>query len=63
MKPNGVVISILIVTLKRFAVFLSLPSFSPGPAKKYAADIKVKFPKTYALLAKNITLECFALGK
>uniref|UniRef100_A0AAY4ENJ2 Contactin 1 n=1 Tax=Denticeps clupeoides TaxID=299321 RepID=A0AAY4ENJ2_9TELE len=32
------------------------------PVKKYAAEIVVKFPKTYALLARNITLECFALG-
>uniref|UniRef100_A0A667YC41 Contactin 1b n=1 Tax=Myripristis murdjan TaxID=586833 RepID=A0A667YC41_9TELE len=29
---------------------------------KYPADIRVKFPDTTALLASNITLECFALG-
>ncbi|XP_041933918.1 neuronal cell adhesion molecule a isoform X7 [Alosa sapidissima] len=39
-----------------------IPQPQENPATKYAADIKVKFPKTYALLAKNITLECFALG-
>lgn len=31
--------------------------------RKYPADIKVKFPDTTAMLASNITLECFALGK
>uniref|UniRef100_A0A672SLC8 Contactin-1-like n=1 Tax=Sinocyclocheilus grahami TaxID=75366 RepID=A0A672SLC8_SINGR len=30
--------------------------------KRYPADIRVKFPKTYALVHQNITLECFALG-
>uniref|UniRef100_A0A667Y345 Contactin 1b n=1 Tax=Myripristis murdjan TaxID=586833 RepID=A0A667Y345_9TELE len=30
--------------------------------RKYPADIRVKFPDTTALLASNITLECFALG-
>uniref|UniRef100_A0A673HSV7 Contactin-1a-like n=1 Tax=Sinocyclocheilus rhinocerous TaxID=307959 RepID=A0A673HSV7_9TELE len=30
--------------------------------KRYPADIHVKFPKTYALVHQNITLECFALG-
>uniref|UniRef100_A0A671QIW4 Contactin 1b n=1 Tax=Sinocyclocheilus anshuiensis TaxID=1608454 RepID=A0A671QIW4_9TELE len=30
--------------------------------KHYPADIRVKFPKTYALVHQNITLECFALG-
>ncbi|TRY67956.1 hypothetical protein DNTS_006117 [Danionella cerebrum] len=31
--------------------------------KRYPADIRVKFPKTYALVHQNLTLECFALGK
>ncbi|XP_076862840.1 contactin 1b [Brachyhypopomus gauderio] len=30
--------------------------------KRYPADIQVKFPKTYALVGQNVTLECFALG-
>uniref|UniRef100_A0A8B9L307 Contactin 1b n=1 Tax=Astyanax mexicanus TaxID=7994 RepID=A0A8B9L307_ASTMX len=30
--------------------------------KRYPADIRVRFPKTYALVAQNVTLECFALG-
>lgn len=34
-----------------------------GSNRKYAADINVKFPDTYALVGQNITLECFALGK
>lgn len=34
-----------------------------GEERKYPADIRVKFPDTTALLASNITLECFALGK
>uniref|UniRef100_A0A8C7SVH8 Contactin 1 n=1 Tax=Oncorhynchus mykiss TaxID=8022 RepID=A0A8C7SVH8_ONCMY len=29
---------------------------------KYPADIKVKFPDTYALVGQNVTMECFALG-
>uniref|UniRef100_A0A8B9L4K7 Contactin 1b n=1 Tax=Astyanax mexicanus TaxID=7994 RepID=A0A8B9L4K7_ASTMX len=29
---------------------------------RYPADIRVRFPKTYALVAQNVTLECFALG-
>uniref|UniRef100_A0A3Q2XPF1 Contactin 1b n=1 Tax=Hippocampus comes TaxID=109280 RepID=A0A3Q2XPF1_HIPCM len=33
-----------------------------GEERKYPADIRVKFPDTTALLASNITLECFALG-
>ncbi|KAG5845127.1 hypothetical protein ANANG_G00135550 [Anguilla anguilla] len=32
-----------------------------GP-RRYPADIRVRFPKTYALVGQNITLECFALG-
>lgn len=31
--------------------------------RKYPADIRVKFPDTTAMLASNISLECFALGK
>lgn len=34
-----------------------------GEERKYPADIRVKFPDTTAMLASNITLECFALGK
>lgn len=34
-----------------------------GEERKYPADIRVKFPDTTALLASNISLECFALGK
>uniref|UniRef100_A0A8C7SZX3 Contactin 1 n=1 Tax=Oncorhynchus mykiss TaxID=8022 RepID=A0A8C7SZX3_ONCMY len=34
----------------------------PGPIRKYPADIKVKFPDTYALVGQNVTMECFALG-
>uniref|UniRef100_A0AAR2KT43 Contactin 1b n=1 Tax=Pygocentrus nattereri TaxID=42514 RepID=A0AAR2KT43_PYGNA len=30
--------------------------------KRYPADIRVRFPKTYALVGQNVTLECFALG-
>lgn len=37
--------------------------FCPGEERKYPADIRVKFPVTTAMLASNITLECFALGK
>lgn len=37
--------------------------FLPGEERKYPADIRVKFPDTTAMLAANITLECFALGK
>lgn len=37
--------------------------FCPGEERKYPADIRVKFPDTTAMLASNITLECFALGK
>ncbi|KAK3544907.1 hypothetical protein QTP86_029244, partial [Hemibagrus guttatus] len=29
---------------------------------RYPADIRVRFPKTYALVGQNVTLECFALG-
>lgn len=37
--------------------------FASGEERKYPADIRVKFPDTTAMLASNITLECFALGK
>ncbi|KAJ8374120.1 hypothetical protein SKAU_G00047000 [Synaphobranchus kaupii] len=45
-----------------FSAFIPLVPLSESPVRKYSADIKVKFPDTYALLAHNITLECFALG-
>lgn len=37
--------------------------FLASGERKYPADIRVKFPDTTAMLASNITLECFALGK
>lgn len=37
--------------------------FMTSGERKYPADIRVKFPDTTAMLASNITLECFALGK
>ncbi|KAL4612745.1 contactin-1 isoform X1 [Arapaima gigas] len=45
-----------------FSQFIPLIPLPESPEKKYPADIRVKFPKTYALLGQNITLECFALG-
>uniref|UniRef100_A0A665THD0 Contactin 1b n=1 Tax=Echeneis naucrates TaxID=173247 RepID=A0A665THD0_ECHNA len=39
-----------------------IPLIPLPPERKYPADIKVKFPDTTAMLASNITLECFALG-
>ncbi|XP_060770609.1 contactin-1a [Neoarius graeffei] len=46
-----------------FSKFIPLiPQTERGSTRKYAADIKVKFPDTYALVGQNITLECFALG-
>uniref|UniRef100_A0A8C9WDZ6 Contactin 1 n=1 Tax=Scleropages formosus TaxID=113540 RepID=A0A8C9WDZ6_SCLFO len=45
------------------SVFSKFISLVPIPErKKYPADIKVKFPDSYALVGQNITLECFALG-
>lgn len=38
-------------------------TFLGSGERKYPADISVKFPDTTAMLASNITLECFALGK
>lgn len=52
-----------------FTVFESVNNDPPNiylyteEVKRYPADIRVKFPKTYALVHQNITLECFALGK
>ncbi|KAL4641452.1 contactin-1a-like isoform X1 [Arapaima gigas] len=45
-----------------FSKFISLVPIPERPPRKYPADIKVKFPDTYALAGQNITLECFALG-
>ncbi|XP_018603052.1 contactin 1b isoform X2 [Scleropages formosus] len=45
-----------------FSQFIPLIPLPERPVKKYPADIRVKFPKIYALVNQNITLECFALG-
>uniref|UniRef100_A0A3Q2XR62 Contactin 1b n=1 Tax=Hippocampus comes TaxID=109280 RepID=A0A3Q2XR62_HIPCM len=45
-----------------FSKFIPLIPLPPDDERKYPADIRVKFPDTTALLASNITLECFALG-
>uniref|UniRef100_A0A1A8NW40 Contactin 1 n=3 Tax=Nothobranchius pienaari TaxID=704102 RepID=A0A1A8NW40_9TELE len=45
----------------KFIPLIPLPP-DDGEEKKYPADIRVKFPDTTAMLASNITLECFALG-
>ncbi|XP_076863304.1 contactin-1a [Brachyhypopomus gauderio] len=45
-----------------FSKFIPLVPLAERPIRKYPADIKVKFPDTYALVGQNITLECFALG-
>ncbi|KAM7414915.1 hypothetical protein PAMA_019637 [Pampus argenteus] len=45
-----------------FSKFIPLVPVAERPIKKYPADLKVKFPKTTALVGQNITLECFALG-
>uniref|UniRef100_A0A8C2XI33 Contactin 1b n=1 Tax=Cyclopterus lumpus TaxID=8103 RepID=A0A8C2XI33_CYCLU len=47
-----------------FSKFIPLIPLPPddGEEIKYPADIRVKFPDTTAMLASNITLECFALG-
>uniref|UniRef100_A0AAR2JBK2 Contactin 1 n=1 Tax=Pygocentrus nattereri TaxID=42514 RepID=A0AAR2JBK2_PYGNA len=45
-----------------FSKFIPLVPLAERPIRKYPADIKVKFPDTYALVDQNITLECFALG-
>ncbi|KAB5565801.1 hypothetical protein PHYPO_G00245680 [Pangasianodon hypophthalmus] len=56
-------VSSLSIAKSVFSKFIPLvPQTEPGPIRKYAADIKVKFPDTYALVGQNITLECFALG-
>ncbi|XP_062849034.1 contactin-1a [Trichomycterus rosablanca] len=46
----------------KFIPLIPLPHASERSNRKYAADINVKFPDTYALVGLNITLECFALG-
>lgn len=43
--------------------YLFISALCTEEVKRYPADIRVKFPKTYALVHQNITLECFALGK
>ncbi|XP_036375794.1 contactin-1a-like [Megalops cyprinoides] len=45
-----------------FSKFIPLVLQPERPVRKYPADIRVKFPDTYALLNQNVTLECFALG-
>uniref|UniRef100_A0A8C5E8I2 Contactin 1b n=1 Tax=Gouania willdenowi TaxID=441366 RepID=A0A8C5E8I2_GOUWI len=45
----------------KFIPLIPLPS-EDGEERKYPADIRIKFPDTTAMLASNITLECFALG-
>ncbi|XP_007244394.3 contactin-1a [Astyanax mexicanus] len=45
-----------------FSKFIPLVPLVERPIRKYPADIRVKFPDTYALVGQNITLECFALG-
>ncbi|XP_046889540.1 contactin-1a-like [Hypomesus transpacificus] len=45
-----------------FSKFIPLVPLAERSTRKYPADIKVKFPDTYALVGQNITLECFALG-
>ncbi|KAK2834771.1 hypothetical protein Q7C36_015472 [Tachysurus vachellii] len=56
-------VSSLSITKSVFSKFIPLvPQSERGSLRKYAADIKVKFPDTYALVGQNITLECFALG-
>uniref|UniRef100_A0A672JPH5 Contactin 1b n=1 Tax=Salarias fasciatus TaxID=181472 RepID=A0A672JPH5_SALFA len=46
-----------------FSKFIPLIPLPPEDGEqKYPADIRVKFPDTTAMLASNITLECFALG-
>uniref|UniRef100_A0A8C6SVX1 Contactin 1b n=1 Tax=Neogobius melanostomus TaxID=47308 RepID=A0A8C6SVX1_9GOBI len=45
-----------------FSKFIPLIPLPPEDERKYPADIRVKFPDTTAMLASNITLECFALG-
>ncbi|XP_075998447.1 contactin-1a [Genypterus blacodes] len=45
-----------------FSNFIPLVPLAEGPARKYPADLKVKFPDSTALLGQDITLECFALG-
>uniref|UniRef100_A0A8B9L3H4 Contactin 1b n=1 Tax=Astyanax mexicanus TaxID=7994 RepID=A0A8B9L3H4_ASTMX len=44
------------------SVFSTPIPLVPQEVKRYPADIRVRFPKTYALVAQNVTLECFALG-
>nr|XP_023671888.1 contactin-1a-like isoform X1 [Paramormyrops kingsleyae] len=45
-----------------FSKFIPLVPITERPIRKYPADIKVKYPDTYALVGQNVTLECFALG-
>lgn len=46
-----------------FSSFIPLiPSADDSTERKYPADLRVTFPDTTAMLASNITLECFALG-
>ncbi|XP_044132974.1 contactin-1 [Bufo gargarizans] len=49
------------ITKSVFSRYISLLP-QPEVAKRYAADIQVSFPNTYALKDQNVTLECYALG-
>ncbi|XP_048866322.1 contactin 1b isoform X1 [Brienomyrus brachyistius] len=54
--------SSLTVSKSVISPFIPLIPLAERTVYKYAADIKVKFSKTYALVNQNVTLECFALG-
>uniref|UniRef100_W5UJ45 Contactin-1a n=1 Tax=Ictalurus punctatus TaxID=7998 RepID=W5UJ45_ICTPU len=55
-------VSSLSIAKSVFSKFIPLVPQTERSIRKYAADIKVQFPDTYALVGQNITLECFALG-
>ncbi|MBN3322375.1 CNTN1 protein, partial [Atractosteus spatula] len=50
------------ITKSVFSNFIPLVPQTERPVRKYPADIRVKFPDTYALVGQNVSLECFALG-
>uniref|UniRef100_UPI00398F6463 contactin 1b n=1 Tax=Pristiophorus japonicus TaxID=55135 RepID=UPI00398F6463 len=45
-----------------FSKYIPLLPQTVGMAKRYPADIRVKFSDTQVLMGQNLTLECFALG-
>ncbi|KAI5608977.1 contactin-1a precursor, partial [Silurus asotus] len=55
-------VSSLSIAKSVFSKFIPLVPQTERSVREYAADIKVMFPDTYALVGQNITLECFALG-